>query len=228
MKRLLKNIFLKNWGLKLFSFLLAVLIWFAIIPKEKVFSEKILTVPLELHNIPSNMEVVEKPVSTVDIKIRAPQRLINDLSQANVHAVLDLRNASIDEREYPLNKNMISLPGGAEVKDVYPSQVNLQLEGIKEVMMKIEPNFIGKLKKGLKLEKYELIPSEIPVKGPESKVKNKDKVRTAPIDLSSITQSGEVEAELLLPNPGLKLATLKTKVTIRLFIQGEAEEKPNK
>lgn len=217
----LRNIFLKNWELKLFSFLLAVVIWFALSPEEKVSSEKILTIPLELHNVPPDLEVVEKPTSTVDVKIRAPQRLINDLSSANVHAVLDLRNARIEDREYPLNKNMISIPGGTEVKDIYPSQVNLTLEKIKEIMLEVEPNITGKLGDGLQLVRVEAIPSEVPVKGPESKIQNTYKVKTSPIDISSLTESAEIEADFILPNPDLKLATFQTKVIIRVVIQAE-------
>lgn len=224
----LRNIFLKNWELKLFSFLLAVVIWFALSPEEKVSSEKILTIPLELHNVPPDLEVVEKPTSTVDVKIRAPQRLINDLSSANVHAVLDLRNARIEDREYPLNKNMISIPGGTEVKDIYPSQVNLRLEKIKEIMLEVEPNITGKLGDGLQLVRVEAIPSEVPVKGPESKIQNTYKVKTSPIDISSLTESTEIEADFILPNPDLKLATFQTKVIIRVVIQAEKIEEEKK
>lgn len=224
----MRNIFLKNWGLKLFSFLLAVVLWFTLIPEEKLSSEKLLTVPLELYNIPAEMEVVEKPTSFVDVKISAPKRLINDLSSANVHAVLNLKEARVDDREYPLNKSMISIPEGAEVKDIYPSQVNLRLERLKEIMLDVEPNFTGELKEGLKLMKTEVIPSQVLIKGPESKIKDKYKVRTNPIDLSGITQSREIKADLILPNPDLKLASPETKVTVRIIIQEVTQEEKNK
>ena len=58
MNRILKNIFVRNWGLKLFSFVLALVLWFAIIPEEKMSFEQTLTVPLEPINKPSWMEMV--------------------------------------------------------------------------------------------------------------------------------------------------------------------------
>jgi len=229
MRRFIKNLFLKNWGLKLFSFLLALVLWLTLIPPEKTFSEKTLTVPLELHNIPSETELVEKPPSTVDVKIRAPQRIINQITPATVHVVLNLEKASVDQREYPLNKNMVSIPGGAEVKDIHPSQVNLRLERTKEIMLEVVPNIIGELKEGLKIVKIEVIPPEVLIKGPESKVNDNDKVRTGRLDISSLTQSTELEADLILPNPDLRLATSQTKVKIRIIIQEEnAEEKNEK
>jgi YbbR domain-containing protein len=224
MNRIIRNIFLRNWGLKLFSLLLALVLWLTLIPEEKIFSEKTLTVPLELHNIPAQMELVERPPSTVDVKIRAPQRILNQFTSVAVHAALNLERASVEQTEYPLNKGMISLPSGGEVIDIYPSQVNLRLERTKEVMLQVEPSITGELQQGLKLEKIEVIPDEVLIKGPESKVKETYKVRTSPIDLSSLTQSKELEADLILPSPDLRLAS-QTKVKVRVILSEEKEEK---
>lgn len=226
MKRFFTRLFLRNWGLKLFSLLLAIVLWLTLIPEEKIFSEKTLTIPLELHNIPSEMELVERPLATVDVKIKAPNRLINQITSANVHAVLNLQNARIDQKEYPLNKSMISIPEDAEVKDILPSQVNLRFEKTKEIMLDVEPIIIGELQEGLKIEKMRILPPQVLIKGPESKVKDEYKVRTSPIDISTLTETTELEADLILPNPDLRLASSETKVKVRFFIlQEEPKEK---
>ncbi len=218
----LKNLFLKNWGLKLLSLLLAIILWLTLFPEEKTFSEKTLSVPLELHNIPSQVELVQKPPATVDVKIRAPKRLISEIGPANIRAILDLQKADVQQTEYPLKTNMISLPQGAEVKDIYPFQVFLKLERTKEVMMKVEPKFIGELPDGYKLVKTEIIPPEVLIKGPESQIKSSYKVATTPVDISSLSEPTELEADLILPNPEfLRFASSDTKVTLRLLIQKE-------
>jgi len=224
MKRFLKNLFLKNWGLKLFSFLLALILWLTLITPEKVFSEKSLTIPLELHNIPPEMELMERPLATIDVKIRASKSLINAITSANVHAVLNLEKASLDQEDYPLNKSMISIPSGAEVREIYPSQVSLKLERTKEILLDVEANIIGKLKQGLKLENIGIFPPQVLIKGPESKVKDDHKVRTSPIDISAVTETTEFEADLILPNPDLRLASSQTKVRVRILIQEENPE----
>jgi len=224
MRRFFVRVFLRNWELKLFSLLLALVLWLTLMLEVKVFSEKMLTVPLELHNIPPAMELVEKPPSIVDVKIRAPQRLINQINSATVHVVLNLEKARLDQTEYPLNKDMISIPEGAEVKDIYPSQVELRLERSKEIMMPIEANITGKLQEGYKIEKIEVIPPQVPIRGPESKVNDKDKVRTSPIDISNLTETTEIVADLILPKPELKLASSLTRVKVRILIQQEQTE----
>jgi YbbR domain-containing protein len=228
MNRLLRNIFLRNWGLKLFSFLLAVVIWFILIPEEKMSADKIVTVPLELHNIPQNMEVVEKPDSPVNIRIRAPRRLINDITPANVHAVLDLQDVSVEETLFLLNINMTSIPPGAEVIDISPGQVNLKLEMIREVVLDVEPSLIGNLQEGFILEKTEVIPPKVRVKGPESKISDEYKVKTSPVDISSFTETTDVQVDLILPNPDLKLVSSNIKVILRLTILTEQTEEEKK
>lgn len=221
MRRFIRNLFLRNWGLKLFSLILALILWLILIPEEKISSEKTLAIPLEPHNLPPEIELVEKPASTIDVVIRAPKRLIDQITPANVVAKLNLEKATIFQEEYPLNRNMISIPPGAEVIKISPNKVNLKLERTKEVMLDIEPNIIGELKEGLKVERIEVIPPSVKVKGAESKIKDADKVRTSPIDISTITQSTEFEADLILPNPDLRMTTSQIKVKVRIIIQEE-------
>ena len=226
MKISFKNLFLKNWGLKLFSFLLALVLWLTLIPEEKIFSEKSLFISLEPHNIPAEMELVKRPPDKIEVVISAPNRYIDRITPANVVAKLNLEEASVIQKDYPLNETMISIPVGykARVVKISPNTVNLKLEKTKEIMLDVEANIIGKLKEGLKIEKMEVSPPQVLIKGPESKVKDNYKVRTSPIDISSLTQSTEIEADLILPNPDLRLSSSQTKVKVNILIQEKNPE----
>jgi YbbR domain-containing protein len=227
MIKILRNFFLRNWELKLLSLLIAFFVWLSLIPEEKTFSEKTLTIPLEAHNIPPDMEMVEKPDPTVDVTIRAPNRMINEITAANVFAKLNLSRASIFQQEYPLNETMISIPTGAEVVRISPAIVRLKLERTRETSLDVVPNIIGQAKEGYGIAKIEVWPPRVLVKGPESKFGQKDRVSTSPIDISALTASTEVEADLILPKPELRLASPRAKVRVRIFMeQIGPEEKP--
>jgi YbbR domain-containing protein len=218
-KRLLRRIFVKNWGLKVFSVLLAVVLWLALIPEEKVSIEKTLAVALEAFNIPSNAELVEKPVAVVDVTIRAPNRLINQITASNPSVLLNLESATIYQEDYPLNPSMINLPMGAEVVRIFPNRVHLKLEVSKAAMLEVAPTVIREsLRDGYRLDKVEVTPGQILVKGPRSKLNDRDKVRTVPIDLAPYTQTTELQADLILPRPDLRLASNLTRVRVRLVI----------
>ncbi|MBN2409714.1 MAG: YbbR-like domain-containing protein [Candidatus Aminicenantes bacterium] len=219
MMKTLRNLLLRNWELKLLSLIIAFFVWLSLIPEEKTFSEKTLTIPLETHNIPADMELVEKPDPIVDVTIRAPNRIIDEISAVNVSAKLNLSRASIYQREYPLNETMISIPTGAEVVRISPAVVRLKLERTRQVSLDIAPNIIGQAKEGYGIAKIEVIPPRVLVKGPESKFGEKDKVSTSPVDISELTSSTEVEADLILPKPELRLATARAKARIRIFME---------
>jgi len=227
MIKIIRNLIVRNWGLKLLSLLLAFILWLSLIPEEKTFSEKTLTIPLETLNTPADMELVEKPDPTVDVTIRAANRMINQISAANVFAKLNLSAATVFQQEYPLNETMISIPPGAEVVRISPTKVRLKLERTKEVMLDIAPTVIGQAKEGYGVSKIEVVPPRVLVKGPESKVREKDKASTSPINISELTASTEVEADLILPKPELRLASPRARVRVRIFLDEiKPSEKP--
>ncbi len=227
MIKILRNLFLRNWELKLLSLLIAFFVWISLIPEEKTFSEKTLTIPLETHNIPADMELVEKPDPTVDVTIRAPNRVIDEISAANVFAKLNLSRATILQQEYPLNEAMISIPTGAEVVRISPAIVRLKLERTREVSLDIVPNIIGQAREGYSITRIEVLPPRVLVKGPESKLGPEDKVSTNPVDISDLTSSTEVQADIILPKAELRLASPRARVRIRIFMEEVgSEEKP--
>jgi len=219
MIKTIRNLFVRNWELKLLSLLLAFILWLSLIPEEKTLSEKTLTIPLETLNIPADMELVEKPDSTVDVTIRAPNRMINEVSAANVFAKINLSTASVFQQEYPLNETMISIPPGAAVVRISPTKVRLKLERTQEVLLDIVPTIIGQAKQGYGVSKIEITPPRVLVKGPESKIREKEKVSTSPIDISELTASTELEADLILPKPELRLASPRSRVKVRIFLE---------
>jgi hypothetical protein len=201
-------------------------LWLILIPDDKIFDEKMLTVRLDVHNIPSGMALVERPPSTVNVIIRAPKRRIGQFTDANVHAVLDLREARIDMQDYILTEDMVRAPEGAEIKEIIPPQVRLKLERYVEVMLEVEPDIMGELPEGLGVAKIEVIPSRVRVRGPESKVDKNAKARTAPVDISALREPTEVEANLILPNPDVRLVSSRPTVMVRILIQEIEEKKP--
>jgi YbbR domain-containing protein len=219
MMKTFRNLFFRNWELKLLSLVLAFILWLSLIPEEKTFSEKTLTIPLETHNLPPDIELVEKPNATVDVTVRAPNRMIDEISAANVFAKLNLSSATVFQQEYPLNETMISIPTGAEVVRISPTKVRLKLERTEEAMLDIVPTVIGQAKAGYGVSKIEITPPRVLVKGPESKIRDKDKVSTSPINISDLSATTEVDADLILPKPELRLASPRARIRVKIFLE---------
>jgi YbbR domain-containing protein len=207
-----------NWPLKLTALLLSFILWMTLIPEEKINSDKTLMVALEMRSLPADFEVVEKPQATIEVTLRANNRVLNQVSAANVRCLLSLEKATINQEDYPLNPDMIAAPAEAKVVRVMPNKVRIKIERAKEVSMEIAPEIIGTPKPGFKVVRTELLPSKAFVRGPESKIKPKDKIRTSPVDVNGLAQTADFEADLILPKPELRLTTAQTKVKVRVVI----------
>jgi YbbR domain-containing protein len=219
-----KRLFTRNWGLKLASLLLAMILWLALIGQEKNQSEKILTVRLEIHNRPQQLLLVERPPDYVNVTVRASVRQLPDITDMNVHVALDLTNATVAQTQYALNANMVSLPAGAELKELSPSMVTLKLERRMEMTIPVEVESHGALPDGYKLVSIDCDPPEITIYGPESKVKGDLKAKTTLVDLSLITESRQILSDPILPDPALQLVDSGIKVLVRLVIEKEETE----
>jgi YbbR domain-containing protein len=219
MNRMIRNYFLRNWGLKILALFLAFILWLSLIPEERTFSEKTVTVPLETLNIPSDVELVQKPEKTIDVTIRAPNSIIDSITSANVFAKLDLGKASVFQQEYPLNETMISIPQGGQVVRISPNKVRLKLERTNEMLLDVVPAIIGEPAEGRTVAKIELSPARVLVLGPESKLREKDKVTTSPINISGLGETSDFTADLILPRPELQLAASQTRVRVRVIIE---------
>jgi len=219
----IRDFFVRNWGLKLFSFLMALVLWLILIPEEKTYSDKTLAVPLEMRNVPADMEIVERPAASIDVTVRAANRLLNEFAPSDILARLDLAMATVYQEVYPLNASMITVPQGAEVVGISPNSVRLKLEKTEQLDLEVAPMIIGKVGAGLKIARIEVAPARVPVKGAESKIRIKDKVTTSPVDVSRLKETATIEADIILPRPDLRLATSQTKVRVSIFLEENAQ-----
>ena len=219
-----RNLITGNWGLKLASLILAMIIWLALIGQEKNQGEKTLEARLEIHNRPEQLLLVETPPDYVNLTIRTSIRRLPEITDQNVHVALDLSYATLDQTQYALNHNMVSLPAGVEIKELSPSMVTLKLERRLEITIPVVADQFGTLPEGYKLISVECNPPEVMIYGPESKIKDNMQAKTSLIDLSKMTGSDVLQKELILPDPDLRLVDSDTIVLVRLVIEKEESE----
>jgi YbbR domain-containing protein len=190
------------------------------VPKEKTFGERTLSVPLETRNIPPAMELVEKAVSVVDVTVRATNRLLGQITSNDLTAVLDLKNAAVGQEDYALDATMVVVPPDVKAVRVYPTKAHIKLEMASEIEMAVTVSLQGQVQDGFHIVSYEVSPSKVKVRGPASKFKPRDALRTSPVDVDGRSESFEVEADILLPRPDLRVLGGPAKARVRVTIAG--------
>ncbi len=219
MRNTVRNLFVRDWELKLVSLLLAVAVWLLLVPAEKKFSEKSLTIPLETRNIPAGLEIVERPATAIDVTLRAPDRTLDEIGPSALVARVDLDRATVLQQEYPLNPSMIAVPPGAEVVKISPGKVTIKLERTAEATLDLHPTLRGRPAPGYRIARTEIEPASVVVRGPESRVRAKEAASTAPIDVTGLAGSTVFTADIILPRPELRLASPETSARISVLVE---------
>ncbi len=211
----------RDWPLKLVSLALALGLWLLLVPAEKMFSAKSLTVPLETRNVPAGLEIVEPPPATVDITLRAPNRLLDEIGPSGLVARIDLDRATVLQQEYPLNASMIAVPPGAEVVRIAPSKVPIRLERTGETTLDVHPSVRGRTAAGYRIARTEIEPATVVVRGPESLTKAAEAATTAPVDVAGLTESTVFEADIILPRPELRLVSPQARARVTVLVEAD-------
>ncbi len=218
MRRLLTRWVTREWPLKLVSIGLALAIWLLLAPSQKMSSEKSLTIPLETRNMPANLEIVERPPATVDITLRAPNRLLKEIGPSGLVARIDLDRATVLQQEYALSTSMIAVPPGAQVVKISPSKVTIKLERTAEAALEVHATLRGKPAPGFHVDGIEIDPSSVAVQGPESRVRSKESATTAPVDVTGISQPTVFDADIILPRPELRFVATRTSARVAVHV----------
>jgi len=221
MRHYVRSLLVRDWQLKLVSLGLALGVWLLLVPAEKKFSEKSLTIPLETRNVPAGLEIVERPAATIDITLRAPNRLLDEIGPSGLVARIDLDRGTVLQQEYPLNTSMIAVPPGAEDVKISPGKVSIKLERTAEAAVDVHPTLRGRPAPGFRVTRTEIEPASVIVQGPESRVKAEEAATTAPIDISGLAESTVFEADIILPRPELRLVSVKTSARVTIHLEAD-------
>ncbi len=212
MRRALRKInraILGNLPLKIASLILGFLLWttLLIMPEVKVS----YTVPLEIRNIPQNLELVYQSTNNVTINIKGRQVQLSTISPDTIEDVyIDLTKIS-DPGTYTMfiSKEKIKLPQGVEIVSIFPRAVEVTLEAIVSKVVPTKPIIKGKPAEGFILGDVKPLIEEIKIFGPQSVLKDVDKLPTDPIDISGYANSFIINASLKPPNEYVHLGEVR-------------------
>ena len=87
MADLFRRYIVKNAGIKMLSLVLAAGLWLAV--ARSPLAEVAITVPIELHNFPENLEIANEHIPEAQIRVRGPERSIRELRPNEIHVELD-------------------------------------------------------------------------------------------------------------------------------------------
>jgi YbbR domain-containing protein len=189
--------------LRIVSLVIAVGLWFGIAGRQT--AERGVTVPVELRNVPRDLELTGEAVNTVDVRVRSSPNLINSLEPGAIRATIDLVGEEEGERIVQLSPDQIQAPQGFRVIKITPSLLTLNLERTLRKTVPVRPRVMGRPASGFEVAEVTSDPSEVRVAGPRSRVQEIESAFTEPVSVEGAASDVDELVNVGLEDPLLRL-----------------------
>lgn len=209
----------KNLPLKVLSIILAIFLWFFISRGQGGEEMEIsLGVPVELHNLPPEMEVTRGPVERVDVRMSGPRRVVSRVSQLGITIPLDLMGAAEGETTFELFTSDINVPERVTVTRVSPSSVDVLLERTVKKKVNIVLLVEGTPMSGFRALEPVVTPNVMEIKGPRSQIKGIKALKAISVSVEGADEEVSGETSVILPEEGTVRAVNRSSVQYRIPI----------
>lgn len=193
----------RNLGWKIFSLLVALLLWFAYARDPEVGA--FVSVPVEYRGMPDNLEISSDLVGAVSIDLRGPSQKVANFSAAKSAVVLDFSGIhKPGEQTFQIDERDITLPSGMRLERAIPAQIRLQFERRTAREVPVEVRFSGAPPKGLQLARYDVSPQKLTLVGPETRVNKIEYAVTDPIDLTAVSADTVFHVNAFVGDPHVR------------------------
>ena len=224
---LLKDWFSNDKFLLVFSFLLAIIMWMMVISDRNPQTNSLVkNVPVEFVNAEtlqnSGLHIISKSNDEVYVSISGRLSEIYHITAKDIDAKLDLSSVrSPGVYHIPVIASVDK--AGVSLEEVIPETISIEVDYIVKNRRDIEVLYQGELQEGYELESATLSIDALTLEGPETTLRKIAKA-VAVVDLSNITESGDVDCKLKLANSSMEEITdanvtmSSTSVTVSLKV----------
>ncbi len=201
---MMKRFLTENLAWKLLSILLSFLLW-VVVAREPELATSI-SAPILFRNIPKDLDLASDVPERVQLEVRGPAPRLTPASLSQAAVVLDLSDLQPGEQTFTIHdRNIRQLPIGVMFFRAVPSQVSMRFERLISKDVPIEPAYERSPPEGYSVTSYRFDPPKVRIRGPESRVRNIDYVKTDPIDISGIVSEASRRAHVRVGDPQVHL-----------------------
>lgn len=193
----------KHWQLKLLSLIIGASLWYFVVGEDQM--DVIVTIPLELHNLPADLVIANQYKKDIEVAIRGPRRLIQEMRQQNISRPVDLSKAEPGTMVIQNDSHSIPFPHGITVQRVQPTNITLLVDRLIKKDFPITPLTQGKPAAGFVLDSVVPKPKQITVTGPQNVLERVAALTTSVVDLEGLDRNTTFQVHLNLDEDLLKL-----------------------
>lgn len=207
----------RNFGWKLGSLTLAVLLWFAILGEPELVTTH--TAPILYKSLPQGLLIGIDALDQVRVELRGPSGKLSPDRLAEMAVLLDLSDVKgPGERTFTLSDADFHLPQGVTFLRSVPSQLRMRFARLASREVPVNIRIYAPPPAGYRVVSQEAVPPALRIAGPEGRVTAVPGADTDAIDLSSVTESREIKVNAFVSDPQVRFE-VSPAVTVKLTIE---------
>lgn len=218
----LKEQLLRNIILRILAVVIAISIWgWVQVNEEATFVQK---VSLEFI-LPNDLIESSQLPKTILVEVSGSKGLIKSLENMTLSTQLDLSDGVLGGNHIDLStQSILGLPEGVSISRYTPPSIGVNLDQQMLRELPIHPNIVGSPKDNWQLEKIEVHPRTITIKGPRKLLTSLSEIQTKVIDINKISSSMEVQVGLSFSSSMISSEN-NDNISISILVQQVLEEK---
>ena len=205
-----------HFGLKVVSIALAVLFWM-MVSAQRSSVERGLRIPLELQNLPENLEMVDVPQEAVDVRVRGDADTLGRLAAGDIVASIDLGSAQPGRRLFHISPDRVKAPFAVQVTQVEPSTLAIRFEPSATRVVRVQPSVEGEPATGYIVGDAVAEPRTVEVVGPESALRHVTEVITEPVLVGGAKAAIRATVPVGVVEQGVRLKSVRS-VTVNVEV----------
>src|SRR5580658_1425942 len=207
----------RNFGWKLGSLALAVLLWFAILGEPELVTTH--TTPILYKSLPQGLLIGSDALDQVRVELRGPSGKLTPDRLAEMAVMLDLSDVKgPGERTFTLSNSDFYLPQGVAFLRSVPSQLRVRFARLVSREVPVNIRIYAPPPAGYRVAHQESVPDTLRIAGPEGRVATVTGAETDAIDLSGTTANREIRVNAVISDPqgGFEVSPV---VSVKLTIE---------
>lgn len=216
-----RRLFARNLGTKALSFGVAVLAWLLVFNQQSETVARMLTVPIVYRDVPDGWLLDDPEPGEAHVTISGKSRSFDLLNAQTLRLSLDGTNMHAGKQTIKLTPSQLGLPAGFTVHEIEPESVSLTAYQTTPREMQVRAELSGELPQNLVLKGAEVDPPRLRVMVSPRSRGQFTFLRTEPVDLPEIRESGVVTRGVVIPRGSRLARGQPSEVQVRLTVESK-------
>jgi YbbR domain-containing protein len=212
------------WGLRVLALGLAIGLWFNFSFEAREAPAERLVEAAVSYNRPRGYIILD-PVHNVNVRVRGSSKAIRRLSPFQVDAQVDMSRFQEGSFTINLGPENVLMPENLELVSIEPSVIRVEIEKEVTQPMPVVPKLTGEPAAGATLEEPVVLPNQVMVNGPVSRIAKAGTLSTQPISLDGHGLPFEATVPVVSPDPLIQIVQ-PFKVLVRVVLTPPRVEAP--